>query len=131
SVVGGNGATSGRDIFTTVLRGSLGTPAVPGSIAPDAILSTPMAQGANNVAAMSGPSGLNLSAGQSITVAQADPNSFNTWILSTTPPSYLSQSGLDPRGTTTGSVIYEDLYRARNNVNGNNFDYLGYFTLDM
>src|SRR5215475_10320772 len=31
SVVGGNGATTGRDIFATVLRGSLGTPSVPGS----------------------------------------------------------------------------------------------------
>jgi hypothetical protein len=90
-----------------------------------------MANGANDVAAMSGVSGLNLSAGQSTTVSQSDPNSFNTWILSSTPPSYFSATGIDPRGSTGGSVLYEDLYRARNNVNGNSFEYLGFFTLDM
>src|SRR5437773_1187433 len=49
SVVGGNGASSGRDIFATALRGSLGTPGVPGSLAPGAISSTFMANGANDV----------------------------------------------------------------------------------
>src|SRR5262245_38438374 len=78
SVVGGNGATAGRDIFATVLRSSLGTPSVPGSAAPAPLISSAMASGANDVGGMAGPSGLNLSAGGSTTVAQADPNSFNT-----------------------------------------------------
>jgi hypothetical protein len=89
-----------------------------------------MANGANDVAAMMGASGLNLSAGQSMTIAQADPNSFNTWVLSTTPPTFGTGTGLDPRGSTGGSVLYEDLYRARNGVNGNSFEYVGSFTLD-
>ena len=56
SVVGGNGALTGRDIFTTVLRSGAGTPAVPGSSAPGALLSSFMANGANDVAAMMGAS---------------------------------------------------------------------------
>src|SRR5581483_1126031 len=68
SVVGGNGASVGRDIFATVQRGGLGTPSTPDSIAPGALSSTFMASGANDVGAMAGPSGLNLSAGQSITI---------------------------------------------------------------
>jgi hypothetical protein len=131
SVVGGNGASSGRDIFATVLRNGAGAPNVPGSTAPGSLASTFMANGANNVAAMMGGSGLNLSSGQNTSVSQSDPNSFNTWILSTTPPSYFSATGVDPRGATGGSVLYEDLYQARNNFNGNNFTYLGYFTLDV
>jgi hypothetical protein len=130
-VVGGNGATTGRDIFTTVLRSGAGAPNVPGSSAPGSIASAFMANGANDVAAMSGTSGLNLGAGQFTTKPQSDANSFNTWILSSTPPSYSSGTGIDPRGATGGSVLYEDLYQARNNVNGNNFAYIGYFTLDM
>jgi hypothetical protein len=130
SVVGGKGATSGRDIFATVTRSGLGTPSFAGSTAPDALLSTPMANGANRVGALAGPTGLGLSAGQSTTVAQSDPNSFNTWILSSTPPSYLSDTGIDPRGTSAGSTLYEDLYRAQNGINGNAFEYLGFFTLD-
>src|SRR5215467_7161321 len=34
SVVGGNPATSGRDIFATVFRSGLGSPGIPGSSAP-------------------------------------------------------------------------------------------------
>ncbi len=128
SGVGGHGATSGRDLFATVPRLSLGTPDSPGSTAPGAIGSTFLANGANDVAGM--VNGLSLSAGGNTTVSQSDPNSFFTWVLSTTPPSYLSGTGIDPRGSTSGSVLYEDLYRAANNVNGNAFAYLGYFTLD-
>jgi hypothetical protein len=131
SVVGGNGATTGRDIFTTVLRSGAGAPNVPGSSSPGSLSSTFMGNGANTVGAMMGPSGLNLSAGMHTSVPQNDANSFNTWILSTTPPSYFAGTGLDPRGSTGGSVLYEDLYQARNGVNANNFAYLGYFTLDM
>jgi hypothetical protein len=131
SVVGGNGATAGRSIFATVARGGLGTPDQAGSLAPGALSSTLMANGANTIGALCGPSGLNLGAGQSTTIAQGDPNSFHSWVLSTTPPSYYSGTGIDPSGSTGGSVLYEDLYRAANNVNGNNFTYLGYFTLDM
>jgi hypothetical protein len=130
SVVGGNGALTGRDLFTTVLRGGAGTPGAPGSSAPGALLSSFMASGANDVAAMMGASGLNLGAGQSMTMAQADPNSFNTWVLSTTPPTFGTGTGLDPRGSTGGSVLYEDLYRARDGVSGNSFEYVGFFTLD-
>ena len=130
SIVGGNGATSGRDIFATVQRIGLGTPGVAGSSAPPSLASTFMAGGANDVAAMINNVNGGISAGQSTTVAQSDPNSFSTWVLSTVPPSYLSSTGIDPRASTTGSVLYEDLYKAANNVNGNNFSYLGYFTLD-
>ncbi len=130
SVVGGNGASAGTALFATALRGGMGTPGSPGSSAPDAIPAGFMASGANDVGAMSGPSGLNLSAGQSATVAQSDPNSFSTWILGTTPPSYFSGTGIDPRAATANSMLYEDLYRARDGANGNQFDYLGYFTLD-
>jgi hypothetical protein len=130
SVVGGNPASVGRDLFTTVQRSGLGTPDVPGSTAPDPILATPMGSGANNVGTLAGPSGLNLSGGQSAVIPQNDSSSFFTMILSTTPPSYASGTGIDPRGATGGSVLYEDLYRARNGVNGNAFQYLGFFTLD-
>jgi hypothetical protein len=131
SVVGGNGATVGRDLFATVTRSGLGTPGVAGSASPGSVLSSFMGSGANNVAAMAGPGGLNLSAGQSTTVAQSDPNSFNTWMLSSTPPSYLSGTGIDPQTTTAGTILYADLYRGINGVNGNNLDYQGYFTLDL
>jgi hypothetical protein len=129
SVVGGNGGSAGRDLFATALRSGGGYGGVAGSIAPDSILSAFMASGANDVGAMSGSGGLNLSAGQSAIVAQNDASSFRTWILSTTPPSYYSGTGIDPRGTAS-PVLYEDLYRAQNGVNGNQFDYVGYFTLD-
>lgn len=128
SVVGGSGATSGRNLFATVGRGGAGFGNVPGSIAPDPIASAFMASGANDVAAMA--NGLNLSSGQSTLISQSDVNSFNTWVLSSTPPSYFSGTGIDPSAATGGAALYEDLYRAVNNVNGNGFDYLGYFTLD-
>jgi len=129
SVVGGNGATAGRDLFATVLRNGAGYGGVAGSVAPDPILSGFIASGANDVGAMSGPGGLNLSAGQNAVVPQSDAASFRTWILSTTPPSYFSGTGIDPRGTDS-PALYEDLYRVQNGVNGNQFDYLGYFSLD-
>jgi hypothetical protein len=88
-----------------------------------------MAGGANDVSAMSGSSGLGLGSGQSAVVAQSDPSSFATWILGMTPPSYSSGTGIDPRATGS-PVLYEDLYEAQNGINGNQFQYLGYFTLD-
>jgi hypothetical protein len=129
SVVGGSGATAGRDLFATVLRNGGGYGGVSRSTAPDATLSGFMANGANDVGAMSGPSGLNLSAGQSTVVPQNDPSSFQTWVLSTVPPSYFSATGIDPRGAGS-PALYEDLYQAQNGVNGNQFQYLGYFSLD-
>jgi hypothetical protein len=129
SVVGGNGASAGRDIFATVQRDGGGYAGVARSTGPDSLLSNFMASGANDVAAMSGPSGLNLGAGQSAVIPQNDPSSFATWVLGSAPPTYFSATGIDPRGNG-GPVLYEDLYAAQNGVNGNQFQYLGYFALD-
>jgi hypothetical protein len=127
SVVGGNPASgSSRGLFATVQRLSLGNPpSVPGSSAPDPLTSSAMGSGANDVKSMI--NGLGLTGGGSTTVLQADPNSFSAWVLSTTPPSYESGTGIDPRGYGSGSTLYEDLYRADSS---GAFSYTGYFTLD-
>jgi hypothetical protein len=127
SAVGGNPASgTSRGLFATVPRLTLGGPGnVAGSSAPDPLTSTAMGSGANGVKSMI--NGLPLSAGAGTTVPQTDPNSFNTWVLSITPPSYQSGTGIDPRAFGSSSVLFEDLYHADSS---GNFSYTGYFTLD-
>lgn len=127
-VLGGNPATAGRDLYITSLRTSnFGSPTIAGSTAPLALASTPMANGVNDLTSML--AGLGLSAGGSATIAQSDPSSFFNNVLSTTPPSFLADTGRNPSGSVaSGSVIYEDLYRA---VPNGAFAYLGYFALDV
>jgi hypothetical protein len=127
SVVGGNGATAGRDLYLSVLRTSnFGLPNVAGSAAPANLSSTPMGGGAGDIASMI--NGLGLSAGGSMTIAQGDPGSFFNNVLSTTPPSLLADTGRNPSGSMgSGSVIIEDLYRG---TPGGAFSYVGYIGLD-
>lgn len=127
SVVGGNSATSGRDLYMTVLRSAAGDPSLAGSVAPTALASTPMANGVNQVGLM--VNNLGLSVGGSATVAQSDPNSvWNNILDPLNPNTFVSKTGRDPSGSVaSGSVLYEDLYRA---VPNGAFNYLGYFTLD-
>ncbi len=127
SVVGGNGATAGRDLYLSVLRTSnFGTPTVAGSAAPANLSSSPMGGGANDIANM--VNALGLSAGGSTTIAQGDPSSFYNNILSTTPPSLLADTGRNPSGSVaSGNVIVEDIYRG---TPGGSFTYVGYIGLD-
>ena len=128
SVVGGNGATAGRDLYMTSLRTSnLGSPTISGSTAPLALASTPMANGVNDLSSMI--FGLGLSAGGSATIAQSDANSFFNNVLGTTPPSFFADTGRNPSSSVAdGTVIYEDLYRA---VPNGAFTYVGVFALDV
>jgi hypothetical protein len=127
SVLGGQPATAGRDLYYTVLRTSnVGTPALSGSSAPGSLASTPMATGLNDVGRM--VNNLGLAAGTSQTVAQSDANSFFNNVLTVSSGSFRSDTGRDPSGTVaSGSTIFEDLYRA---VPNGAFTYLGYFSLD-
>jgi hypothetical protein len=127
SVVGGNSATAGRDLFYTVLRtANIATPGIAGSSAPAALASTPMATGINDFARM--VNNLSLSAGGSTTLPQSDANSFFNNVLTVSSGSFRADTGRDPSGSVdSGSLIYEDLYRATPN---GAFSYLGYFGLD-
>ncbi len=119
-VAGGNGATAGRDLYYTELRGALGTPPVPGSTAPGSLASTPIANGANDVSAVA--NGLPLSAGQSATPAQGNASSWSTAVVN-----FGIDTGRNPMSQANGSLIYEDLYRGTPN---GAFAYDGFFTLD-
>jgi hypothetical protein len=120
-VVGGNGATAGRDLYLTVLRTSnFGNSGLAGSSAPGNLASSPMGGGANDIASMI--NALGLSAGGSAMIAQGDPGSFFNNVLSTTPPSLLADTGRDPSGSVaSGTLIVEDLYRG---TPGGSFSYV-------
>ena len=127
SVVGGNGATAGRDLYLSVLRTSnFGSPGLTGSGAPATLSSSPMGGGANDIANM--VNSLGLSAGGSTTIAQGDPSSFYNNVLSTTPPSLLADTGRNPSGSVaSGSQIVEDIYRG---TPGGAFSYVGFISLE-
>src|SRR5215471_2921314 len=98
SVVGGNGATAGRDLYLSVLRTSnFGNFGIAGSSAPANLSSSPMGGGANDIASMI--NSLSLSAGGSMTISQGDPSSFFNNVLNTTPPSLLADTGRNPSGS--------------------------------
>jgi len=127
---GGQGATSGRDLYMTVLRtANIGSQfaGVAGSTAPTPVASTPMGNGVNQIATM--VNGLGLSAGGSATVAQSDPNSwFNNVLDPLNANTFVSKTGRNPNaGDTSASILYEDLYRG---TPGAAFTYLGYFAVD-
>ena len=124
-IVGGNQSLSGRDVYITSLRNGLGAPPVAGSTAPPAVASTPMSSGIGDIATM--VNGLGVSAGGSATPAQAAANSWSTLITSLNPPSFGADTGRNPMGQASSSVIYEDLYRG---TPGAAMNYLGYFTFD-
>ena len=125
SAVGGNPLSGSLSLFATAPRLGLGSPNVAGSSTPHTLSSSALTSGASDIASMM--NGLGLSAGGSTTVAQTSPNSFNTWVLSTTPPSYNSATGIDPRAFGSGPVLYEDLYHADSS---GTFSYTGFLTLD-
>lgn len=132
-VVGGNSAgTSARDLYLTQFRdvsSGIGLPSVAGSTTPDSLLNTDVGNGAAQIQAMAGLSGLNLSAGQTRSVAIANANSFTSRISpNSSDPSFMSKTGIDPLSIASSEVIYEDLYKADDS---GNFTYTGFFTLDL
>jgi len=73
--------------------------------------------------------GLGLTPGGSATPPQVAANSWSSLISpGLNPPSFTIDTGRDPMGQASSSVIYEDLYRGTPNQP---FAYVGYFTLDM
>jgi PEP-CTERM motif len=126
-VVGGSSAFSGFNIYTTELRSGLGTPSIPGSSQPMQLSANPLKTAVSDIGVMVG--NLGLSAGGSTTVSRGDANSFNNRIApAPNVGSFVTDSGMNPLGTASGNVIYEDLWQQ----NGNNaFAYKGYFTLDL
>jgi hypothetical protein len=125
-VVGGSPAFTGFNLYTTELRSSLGSPSLPGSSQPMQLSAGPLKSAVGDVSVMIG--NLGLSAGQSTTVARGDANSFNNKVASPGIGSFYTDSGLNPLGTASGNVIYEDLWQQAGN---NTFAYQGYFTLDL
>jgi len=125
-VLGGNQATAGRGLYITSLRSSLGAPNIALSTAPSAIPSTTMSSGVGDVSSL--VAGLSLAPGGSATPAAASASSWSSVISpGANPPSFTIDTGLDPMGQATDSVIYEDLYHG---TPGQVFNYVGYFTLD-
>jgi hypothetical protein len=133
-VVGGNGVgTTTRNVFLTQLRAALGDPTMAGSMAPTPINSTSDAGAIGSVANM--VNALPLSPGGSTTIT---PGSGNSWSQRVSPnqvlaplPSFLSATGRDPMaGVSTGTLIFEDLWRGGTGTGSNPFTYLGFFTLD-
>jgi hypothetical protein len=126
SAVGGNPVGgSSLGLFATLPRLSLGSPNVAGSTTPHPLSSSALTSAASDIASMM--NGLGLGAGGSATVLQTSPNSFNSWVLSTSPPSYQSATGIDPRAFGSGPLLYEDLYHADSS---GAFSYTGFLTLD-
>ena len=125
-VVGGLQGTD-PDMYATQLRSALGTPSMPGSIAPiptsrsiinDAV--SPLLGSLNGPAAGTGV----LDTGKSWQSA-IEPGTY---------PSFYGQSGVNPDSTIApGSVVYEDLWTVSNNTLSGvtSWTYLGYFTLDL
>lgn len=135
-VVGGSGAFSSSFIYATALRSGLGTPGVAGSSAPGSMLHSDGSGGLQQVVAM--VNSLGLSAGNSTTVPRAGDANGYSWFNSISSPtslqgSFFQSTGYDPDSTATGNVIYEDLYGTPATSAGGdyNFNYVGYFTLDM
>ena len=130
-IVGGSQPTVGRDLYMTVLRNGPGTPSLAGSTAPANLGSTAMSSGVGDVAAML--NGLALSPGGSTTISQGNANSWTTWVLGgpdgTGTPSFVADTGKNPMGEGSSSIIYEDLYRGTPGTSGS-MTYLGFFTLD-
>jgi len=125
-VVGGNSAFAGRDLYYTILRNAVGTPSVPGSTPAPPLAASPMGSGVGDIASLA--IGLSLSPGHDTTVAQGAGNSWSSVISpGTAPPSFTVDTGIDPMGQASGTIIYEDLYGATPNTA---FTYLGYFTFD-
>jgi hypothetical protein len=136
-VVGGQPATAGRDLYATQLRGALGTATVAGSLPPTGINRTQVGSSVGDLAGLNNSLGLgNTSASHMIktTVPSSDPGSWQNLIApggTNGPGQFQNDSGINPMGTASGSLVYLDLYREVPPTTGSNpFNYLGYFTLD-
>jgi hypothetical protein len=134
-VVGG-AATGlpGQDLWVTQARsGGAGNAATPGS----ALQGGTTSSGSSGSPFPNGVlSGTGLTAGNGVVFSAADSSSFSSLIYNGNPNFVTTMGGLNPAGTTSGSVVYEDLYRevdsnpGRGGLQGN-WAYQGYLTLDL
>lgn len=131
-VVGGNPAAgSSKELYVTSLRLSLGTPSVAGSTTPATVNASPANSGILDVGGVA--NNYAPSAGSSATPARTDQYSFSTLVSPGTGFSgqFINDTGVDPLGTASGNVLYEDLYQETfSGATAQGFQYMGYFTLD-